>query len=424
MPHVLRSFLPIGHQTEFPLENLPYGIFSTANTPNKRVGTIVGNTVIDLAELETFGLFEYCYDRTLALFNQSTLSFFAAQPKTVQKKIRQTLQYILSIDNPTLRDNDALCQRAFHPYADVFLHVPAKIPNYTDFYSSIDHARNVGRLFRDKDQPLLPNYLHLPVAYHGRASSIVCSGHEIRRPQGQILPPNETTPILAPTRALDFELEMAFFIGQGNPLGEPINIENSYEHILGLVILNDWSARDIQKWEYVPLGPFLSKSFATTISPWVVTLDALEPFKIKPREQELNPLAYLQYEQDFTLDIHLEVAIKTATMTTPMVISRSNFSYLYWTMAQQLAHHSIAGCNMETMDLVASGTISGPEPQNAGSLLEITEGGKKNLVLSQGETRMYLEDGDEVIMTAFCQGDNYRIGFGEARGRIESKNTK
>ncbi|NNM60499.1 MAG: fumarylacetoacetase [Legionellales bacterium] len=418
MPQSLQAFLPVASDNHFSLHNLPYGIFSLPNAPYKRVGTIIGEYVIDLAMLEQHGLFKNCYDPALFLFNQPSLHTFVSQKKNLQQQVRQTLQYLFSAQTPILRDNETLCQAALHHQAEVIMHLPGQIPNYTDFYSSIDHARNTGKLFRDKDNPLLPNYVHLPVAYHGRASSIICSGQAIKRPNGQILPPNATTPIFSPSKALDFELEMAFFVGQNNPLGEPIKIEQAYDHIFGLVLLNDWSARDIQKWEYVPLGPFLSKSFATTISPWVVTLDALAPFKVKPRTQDPTPLPYLRYDHDFSFDIQLEVALKTNKMTRAEVICRSNFSSLYWTMAQQLAHHTIAGCNMQIMDLIASGTISGTTPESEGCLLERTAAGANPLTLSNGETRVYLQEGDEIIMTAFCQGSGYRIGFGEARGVI------
>lgn len=418
MTEPLTAFIPVATDSHFPLQNLPYGVFSTVNNPARRVGTILGEQVIDLALLEQHHFFKDCYDPALRLFNQPSLNLLAAQARNLQQQIRQVLQELLSADNKILRDNQALRQAAIIPYTDVTMHLPGVIPDYTDFYSSIDHARNVGCLFRDKDNPLLPNYLHLPVGYHGRASSIIVSGQPIKRPQGQILPKDAVEPILSPSKALDFELEMAFFIGQGNTLGEPIAIDEAYEHIFGMVILNDWSARDIQKWEYVPLGPFVAKSFATTISPWVVTLDALAPFKVAPRAQSPQPLAYLRASNDFSVDIQLEVAIKTAKMHAPEVICRSNFSHLYWTMAQQLAHHTVAGCNTQAMDLMASGTISGPEVGSFGSLLEITFGGAQPLTLSTGETRSYIQDGDEIIMTAFCQGDGYRIGFGEARGKI------
>jgi fumarylacetoacetase len=418
MPTTLKSFISVSPDSHFPIQNLPYGIFSSKNNSTKRAGTIIGDQVLDLALIEQRGLLKQCYDPSLALFDSTSLNAFVEQPRALQKQVRETLQKLLSADNAVLRDDEALRQAAFHAYADVTMHMPGKIGDYTDFYSSIDHARNTGVLFRDKDNPLLPNYRHIPVGYHGRASSVIPTNRSIKRPHGQVVPKDATDPIFSPSKALDFELEMAFFIGKGNELGEPITIDKTYEHIFGLVVLNDWSARDIQKWEYVPLGPFLSKSFATSISPWIVTLEALEPFHVTPRAQEPTPLSYLQFNKDFSLDIQLEVAIKTTKMIKPEVICRSNFSYLYWTMAQQLAHHTVAGCNTQPMDLIASGTISGPEVGSFGSLLEITFGGAQPLTLSTGETRVYIQDGDEIIMTAFCQGDGYRVGFGEVRGKI------
>lgn len=418
MSSQLHSFIEVKKDSHFPIQNLPYGIFSSKSNTNRRAATIIGDQVIDLALLEQQGLFTDCYAKECELFSQTSLNLFIAQPKALQQKIRLKLQQLLSKDQALLRDNKLLRQQAFHNYSDVTMHMPGTIPDYTDFYSSIDHATNVGVLFRDKDNPLLPNYKHIPVGYHGRSSSIVVSGTPVKRPQGQVLPKDAVDPIFSATKALDFELEMAFLIGEGNPLGHAIPIENTYDHIFGLVILNDWSARDIQKWEYVPLGPFLSKSFATSISPWIVTLDALMPFKVTPRPQDVEPLPYLRYQQDFSLDIQLEVAIKTSNMKDEEIITVSNFSYLYWTMAQQLAHHTVAGCNTQPMDLMGSGTISGPEAKNVGCLLEMTAGGAQPLILKNGEQRIYLQDGDEVIMRAYSQGDGYRIGFGEVRGKI------
>ncbi len=413
------SFLSIPTTNPFPIQNLPYGIFTTKNNPHKRVGVAIGNDVLDLSQIEAAGLLRDCYNPTENIFHQNSLLLLMQQSKTTQQKIRQRLQQLLSTDNAELRDNQALRQTALIPQTEITMHLPGVIHDYTDFFSSIDHAINTGSMFRDKDNALLPNYRHLPVGYHGRASSIITSGHAIKRPHGQVLPRDATTPIFTATRSLDFELEMAFLVGRGNVLGHPIPIDEAYDHIFGLVILNDWSARDIQKWEYMPLGPFLSKSFATSISPWVVTLDALAPFKVSPREQTPSPLPYLQFSSDTSYDIKLEVAIKTTKMQQAEIICRSNFSNLYWTMAQQLAHHTVAGCNTQPMDLMASGTISGSEPGSYGSLLELSWGGSKPLQFSNGETRTFLQDGDEVIMTAYCQGDGYRIGFGEVRGAIE-----
>jgi fumarylacetoacetase len=306
----------------------------------------------------------------------------------------------------------------------VTLHLPAEIGDYTDFYSSREHASNVGAMFRDPAKALLPNWLHLPVAYHGRASSVVVSGHDIRRPYGQTLPEGATEPVFGPSRAMDFELEMGFFVGPGNELGRPIPIEQAAGHIFGLVLVNDWSARDIQSWEYRPLGPFLSKNLATSISPWVVPLDALEPFRCPGPVQEPRPLPYLQSQGDWAFDIHLEATLQGETMAEPAVITRSNFRYLYWNMAQQLAHHTITGCNLRPGDLLASGTISGPTPDSYGSLLELTWRGARPFILPDGRggtvSRRFLEDGDRLTLTGWAQGEGYRVGFGEVSGRLLS----
>jgi fumarylacetoacetase len=295
--------------------------------------------------------------------------------------------------------------------------LPVEIGDYTDFYSSRDHATNVGVMFRGKDNALMPNWLHLPVAYHGRASSIIISGTDIIRPKGQVKNDDKEFPEFKLTSQLDIELEMGFFIGQGNNLGEPVSINDAENHIAGMVIVNDWSARDIQKWEYVPLGPFLAKNFATSISPWVVLLDALEPFRIEGVEQSPEPLSYLKNE-NFTYNIELEVYLKTEKNSEPFKITHSNFKYLYWNIAQQLAHHTVTGCNLRTGDLLASGTISGPEKSSRGCLLELSWRGTEPLILPNGEKRTFLLDGDEIIIKGFCRGDGYRIGFGEVTGKI------
>jgi fumarylacetoacetase len=301
--------------------------------------------------------------------------------------------------------------------AEAELHLPLEIPGYTDFYSSKEHATNVGSMFRDPKNALLPNWLHVPIAYNGRASSVVVSGTLIRRPLGQTKAPDAEAPTFGPSRKLDFELETAFVVGAGNALGEPIPVAEAERHIFGLVLLNDWSARDIQQWEYVPLGPFNSKSFATSISPWIVTLDALAPFRVAGPEQSPAPLPYLAQTGARGIDLRLEIALAAAG-EPPATISRTNARYLYWSMAQQLAHHTVSGCSTRVGDLMASGTISGPTPDSLGSLLELAGNGRKPLVLPGGAQRSFLEDGDEVAMTGWCQGDGYRVGFGEVRGRI------
>jgi len=302
--------------------------------------------------------------------------------------------------------------------AEAFLWCPADIGDYTDFYSSREHATNVGSMFRGPDNALMPNWLHVPIAYHGRSSSIVISGTDLHRPRGQIKADAATVPAFGPSRALDFELEMGFLVGPGNPLGRPISVAEAPAHVFGLVLVNDWSARDIQKWEYQPLGPFLGKNFGTSISPWVVTLDALEPFRVAGPVQDPPPLAYLQSGGDWALDIHLEVSLQTERMTQPHVICRSNARHLYWNLCQQVAHHTSNGCNLRPGDLLATGTISGPTPDSYGSMLELAWKGTRPLTLPGGETRTFLLDGDRVTMTGWCQGHGYRVGFGEVSGRV------
>ena len=298
------------------------------------------------------------------------------------------------------------------------MQLPAHIGDYTDFYSSYHHAFNVGTMFRGPENALLPNWKWLPIAYHGRASSIVPSGADVRRPHGQIKPPDADAPIFSASRALDFELETAFFIGPPNQLGEPVPIAQAADHIFGLVLMNDWSARDIQTWEYQPLGPFLAKNFCTSISPWVVTLEALEPFRKPLPAQDPAPLDYLRAPNDFTFDIRLVAELQTAKMSAPLTITRSNFQNLYWSIAQQLAHHTVGGCNLQPGDLLASGTISGPEEDGRGSMLELTWRGANPLQLPGGETRKWLEDGDRLTISGWCEGDGYRVGFGEVTGRV------
>ncbi|XP_077775003.1 fumarylacetoacetase isoform X2 [Podarcis muralis] len=308
--------------------------------------------------------------------------------------------------------------RAFVPQASTIMHLPAEIGDYTDFYSSRQHATNVGAMFRGKENALMPNWLHLPVGYHGRASSVVVSGTPIRRPLGQMRPDDAKPPVFGACKLLDIELEMAFFVGPGNKPGEAVPISEAHKHIFGMVLMNDWSARDIQKWEYVPLGPFLGKSFGTTISPWVVTMEALMPFALPNPIQDPRPLPYLCDDQPYTFDINLFVAIKGDGMSKPANICRSNFKHMYWTMKQQLAHHTVNGCNLRPGDLLASGTISGPDPENFGSMLELSWKGTKAIDLGHGQSRKFLQDGDEVVITGYCQGNGYRVGFGECSGKV------
>lgn len=409
---MLPSFIPVSAESHFPLNNLPYAIFTPPGDNAPRAGVAIGDHVLDLAALEDSDLL------TTRYFNQATLNDFMAAGQPVWRQVRTRLQHLLHADTPDLRDNVALRARALWPRTAVAYHLPAAIGDYTDFYSSREHATNVGSMFRGPDNALMPNWLHLPVAYHGRASSVVISGTNLHRPQGQTVTPPATTPTFGPGRQMDFELEMGFFIGPGNELGQPIPVTQAADHIFGLVLVNDWSARDIQRWEYQPLGPFLAKNLGTSISPWVVPLEALEPFRCPGPAQNPTPLPYLHSQGDWAYDIQLEITLRTQRMTTPQTIARSNFRYLYWNMPQQIAHHTISGCNLRPGDLLASGTISGPTPDSYGSLLELTWRGERPLTLPTGETRTFLEDGDSVSLSGWCQGDGYRVGFGEVIGRL------
>lgn len=340
-----------------------------------------------------------------SVLEQPTLNAFMALDRDAWKETRACLIDLLDAQNPTLRDDAQLRQRALINMSECRMHLPATIGDYTDFYSSRNHATNVGIMFRGKDNALMPNWLHLPVGYHGRASSIVVSGTPIRRPKGQSQPDESKPPVFGPCKAFDFELEMAFFVGgKGNELGEPIDVARAHENIFGMVLMNDWSARDIQKWEYVPLGPFTAKNFATSISPWVVTMEALEPFRIannNGERQEPRPFDYLHHEDPYSFDIKLEVGLVTSELEgKEKTISRSNFKYMYWTMKQQLAHHTITGCNVRPGDLLASGTISGTTPDSYGSLLEITWRGRDPILLDEeGKVkRVFLQDNDTVVM--------------------------
>lgn len=416
----LTSFIPVEKDSDFPIQNLPYGVFkrNSESDDSYRVGTAIGNYLIDLNALYEDGTFEETEIAKINPFNHPFLNCFMSLGKKSWTSVRQKLLEILVEENPVLKDNLPLREKAFIPMEEVTMKLPAEIGDYTDFYSSKEHATNVGIMFRGKENALMPNWLHLPVGYHGRSSSIVLSGVDIHRPMGQTKADDVENPSYGPSRLLDFELEMGFFIGPGNKLGHPVSVKDAEEHIFGMVIVNDWSARDIQKWEYVPLGPFNAKNFATSISPWVVTLDALEPFRTKSPDHEKEPLEYLKDNRNCSYDIILDVYIQAADMSEPMRICESNFKYLYWSMCQQLAHHTITGCNLQPGDLLASGTISGSEKSSFGSMLELTWRGSEPIKLSNGEERKFIQDGDTVIMTAHCKKGDFRIGFGEVRAKI------
>jgi fumarylacetoacetase len=412
-----RSFIDIPEGSHFPIQNLPYGIFSTA-TSTKRVGVAIGEYVLDLALLQTKGFLPGVY------FQGSTLNSFLATGRAEWSRVRSILQHLLDFNTSTLRDDTSLRSLALIPRSQVTLHLPVEIGDYTDFYSSKQHATNVGSMFRDPTNPLLPNWTHLPVAYHGRSSSIVVSGTDIKRPWGQIKPAESAAPLLSPSRQMDFELEVGYIIGKGNKLGEPIPVDQASEHVFGMVLVNDWSARDIQSWEYVPLGPFLGKNFATSISPWIVPLDALEEFRVEGQIQDPKPLPYLLNEKAQSYNIDLEVRLGTPEQSGEAVISRVNFKTLYWNIAQQIAHHTVNGCNLQVGDLLASGTVSGDTPDSYGSLLELTWRGSKPLQLPDGNERTFLQDGDRVTLSASASGNGYTIGFGEVVGTIVSASNR
>ncbi len=415
----LRSFIPVASDCHFPIQNLPYGVFRRRGEEHFRVGIAIGDQILDLSVIEQRGFFNDTALEGNNVFSDSSLNRFMAQGRDVWHEVRQCITRLLSEDEPALHDDDELCRQVLVNTAEVEMKLPVEIGDYTDFYSSREHAQNVGTMFRGAENALMPNYLWLPVAYHGRASSVMISGTDLHRPIGQTKADDAEAPTTRPSRLVDFELEMGFFIGPETKLGKSIPIENARDHIFGMVLVNDWSARDIQKWEYVPLGPFLGKNFGTSISPWVVTMDALEPFRCSGPAQDPPPLEYLTSNDEAqALDINLEVSLQIDDADKSDVICRSNFKYLYWSMDQQLAHHTINGCNVRTGDLLASGTISGPTPESYGSMLELCWRGEKPIKLSHGLTRTFIQDGDRITMTGWCQGDGYRIGFGEVTGKI------
>lgn len=417
MPHPndpsLRSFIDIDPASDFPIQNLPYGVFSTTEL-SPRLGVAIGDFVLDLWELEQEGLISAGDPGTFAV-GLNTLMHLG--PK-IWSRTRARISELLRHDNPELRDNQQLRDSALIPRANVTMHLPFTVSGYTDFYSSKEHATNVGVMFRGKDNALQPNWLHMPIAYNGRASTVVVSGTKVKRPRGQLKPPNVDVPTFGPCKRLDFELEMGVVVGQPSPIGGMLSESQAEEMIFGFVLLNDWSARDIQQWEYVPLGPFLAKAFATSISPWVVTREALEPFRLKGPEQEPVPLDYLKQASPQNYDIELDVALRAAGANAPAGISRTNFKYMYWSSVQQLMHHASSGCAMNVGDLLGSGTISGPEKNQRGSLLEISWNGTEPVELPGGVKRSFLEDGDSLVMRGWCQGNGYRVGFGEVEGTI------
>jgi fumarylacetoacetase len=407
----MKTWISIPNQSDFTIYNIPFGIYST---PSKkpRVCIAIGEQILDLHKANKLGIFKELAIKKKVLKN-NFLNDFIALGKEKTNKVREIIQKELCDENSILRNNETV----FELQCEIQMHLPISIGDYTDFYSSVEHATNVGMMFRDPNNALLPNWKHLPVAYHGRASSIVVSGENIRRPKGQILPPNADLPIFKPSSRVDFELEMGFIIGKNTQLGETIPTAEAEQYIFGKVLFNDWSARDIQKWEYVPLGPFLAKNFGSSMSPWVVTLEALEPFRVEGPEQDPKVLPYLEYNGLKNYAIELEVAIQPIN-AAETIVSHSNFKYMYWNMSQQIAHHTSNGCNIKIGDLMASGTISGKEPNTYGSMLELSWGGEKPIALENGEKRTFIEDFDTVIMRGYCEKETIRVGFGEVRSQL------
>jgi len=408
------SWVEIDPNSDFSIYNIPFGIFN--HKGRTRAGSALGNFVIDLDYLHKRNYFEKI-GLTDSLFEDTTLNRFIGLGKPVTKAVRLRLIDLFSENNQELQSNNIDKTDCLISMAEVEMLIPVKVPNYTDFYSSIEHATNVGTMFRDPDNALFPNWKHLPVGYHGRASSIIVSDTPVKRPKGQTKAPEADSPSFGPSKRLDFELEMAFITGKNTALGESISTKNAEEHIFGFVLFNDWSARDMQVWEYVPLGPFLAKNFASSISPWIVTLEALEHVRCESPTQDPKVLPYLEIEGKKNFDIKLQVGIqpKEAAET---IVSNSNFKYMYWNINQQLAHHTVNGCNIEVGDMYGSGTISGPTPDSYGSMLELAWKGTKPVPMNDGTERKFIHDGDTVIMRGYAEKDGKRVGFGEVKSLV------
>ena len=413
----LRSWVPVPEGSDFPIQNLPYGVVSRKGEP-PRIGVAIGDGALDLGELSLAGLLDGLDGVRHEIFLADSLNPFLALGRGAWRAARERISGLLAEGDRRILDA-GLAERAIVPVADADLHLPFIPGDYVDFYSSLEHATNLGRMFRPEGEPLLPNWRHLPVGYHGRSGTVVVSGTPIRRPFGQTAPEaGEAVPGWGPCRLLDFELEVGFVTGPGNGLGEPIPIDRVGEHVFGLVLVNDWSARDLQRWEYQPLGPFLGKSFATSVSPWVVTMDALAPWRVAPPPQDPEPLPYLRADEPWGFDVGLEVGLAPEGAEA-VLVSRTNLRGLYWTIAQQLAHATSNGASARPGDLFASGTISGSERGSQGSMIELTEAGRRPLELPGGSSRAFLEDGDTVVLRGGCEaGDRPRIGFGEVRGTV------
>jgi fumarylacetoacetase len=420
MPHKTndpsrKSWLDVSEKSDFPIQNIPFGVFLTKDDIIT-IGTRIGDYAIDLGAMQQLNYFEGI-ELTDDMFMQDTLNDFISDGKKTWRMVRNRIGDLFEMNNPKLRDNSQHRDIIIFNIDEVEMQLPVQIGDYTDFYSSREHATNVGKMFRDPENALLPNWLHIPVGYHGRSSTIIPSGINIHRPMGQTVPNGDSQPVFGPSRLVDFELEMGFITTDANIMGENIPINEAEDYIFGMVMLNDWSARDIQKWEYVPLGPFLAKNFATAISPWIVTMDALEPFRTKGPKQEPAPLPYLQQKGKHAYDIHLEVYVAPENVE-PKMVTKSNFKYMYWSMSQQLTHHTCNGCKINSGDLMGSGTISGQTPDSFGSMLELTWSGKNPIVMNDGTERKFINDFDTVTMKGYCQNGQVRIGFGEVKNKL------
>ena len=410
-----KSWIEVLDNSDFPIQNIPFGVFLTKDDVIT-IGTRIGNFAIDMGFLQQLNYFEGI-ELTDDMFMQDTLNDFISDGRKTWRLVRNRLAELFDINNPELRDNIEHKDLIIFKIEDVEMLLPVQIGDYTDFYSSKEHATNVGMMFRDPENALLPNWLHLPVGYHGRSSTIVPSGVPVHRPNGQTIANDASNPTFGSSKLVDFELEMAFITTDANFMGETVPVDEAEDYIFGMVLFNDWSARDIQKWEYVPLGPFLAKNFASSISPWIVTMDALEPFKVESVKQEPKPLPYLQQEGKHSYDINLEVSIIPEN-NIETVVSKSNFKYMYWTMAQQLAHHTSNGCKVNSGDMMGSGTISGPTLDSYGSMLELSWGGKNPVKLNDGTERKFIQDNDTVLIKGFCKNEKVRIGFGECSSKL------
>ena len=408
----MNSWIDIPKNSDFSIYNLPFGIFST-NKNSKRVGVAIGNNIIDLFACNELDIFKDLKINN-NVFENNFLNDFINLGKNTTNKVREIIQQQLTDESSKIKMSSVV----IIPMNEAEMHLPVKVGDYTDFYSSIEHATNIGSMFRDPSNPLLPNWKHLPVGYHGRASSIIVSGIDIFRPKGQVMPLDSDKPVFTSSKRIDFELEMGYIIGKQSPLGSSITTDDADNYIFGKVLFNDWSARDIQKWEYVPLGPFLGKSFASSISPWVVTIEALDNFRVAGPIQNPEVLDYLKFNGLKNYDINLSVSILPEKTNIETIVCKSNFKYMYWNMSQQIAHHTINGCNLNVGDMMASGTISGKSKDSYGSMLELSWGGKKNIELNDGSSRTFIEDYDSVIMRGYCEKDNIRVGFGEVKSKL------